>query len=179
MSNAQHAHIHIARQKKLSAAMADHNLDALALNPGPTLTYMTGLDFHLMERPLIAFFAPGRTPVAVIPAIGEHLMSQTWIDDIRTWASPDYTDDGVGLLANTLVELAGKGSKIGVPSGPETHLRMPQADSEGPRRAPQDMWSGGRTFNQSRSEDEVAQSRGVYRIRYRPDCALRWLYIYG
>ena len=67
-------------------------------------------------------------PIAVIPEIGAHLMRQTWIDDIRTWVSPDYPDDGVSLLADTLAEVAPKRGKIGVPSGPETHLRMPLQD---------------------------------------------------
>jgi Xaa-Pro aminopeptidase len=64
----------------------------------------------------------------VIPEIGAHLMRQTWIEDIRTWVSPDYADDGVSLLADTLAEVAPKRGKIGVPSGPESHLRMPLQD---------------------------------------------------
>lgn len=44
-------------------------VDAAALIPGANLQYITGLDFHLMERPLVAFFMPGRDPVAVLPAL--------------------------------------------------------------------------------------------------------------
>jgi Xaa-Pro dipeptidase len=46
-------------------------VDAIALIPGANLQYVTGLDFHLMERPLVIFFVPGRDPVAVIPALEE------------------------------------------------------------------------------------------------------------
>ena len=28
-------------------------LDAVLINPGPTLRYLTGLEFHLMERPTV------------------------------------------------------------------------------------------------------------------------------
>jgi len=93
MSNAQHAHIHIARQRKLSAALADHNLDALALNPGPTLTYITGLDFHLMERPIIAFFQSDAPPVLIVPELESAKLAAlpylvnalTYGEDPSTW----------------------------------------------------------------------------------------------
>ena len=53
-----------ARQEKLSQALLRSGLDGIALNPGPTLEYLTGLRFHLSERPVIALFAPD-TPVLV------------------------------------------------------------------------------------------------------------------
>lgn len=46
-------------------------LDAIALVPGANLHHLTGIDFHLMERPLVVFFVPGRDPVAVVPALEE------------------------------------------------------------------------------------------------------------
>jgi Xaa-Pro dipeptidase len=44
-------------------------LDAIALNPGPTLTYLTGLGFHLMERPTVLLAAPGQVPAWVLPEL--------------------------------------------------------------------------------------------------------------
>jgi Xaa-Pro dipeptidase len=44
-------------------------LDAVILNPGPTLKYLTGLNFHLMERPVVLMVAPGRDPVIVLPEL--------------------------------------------------------------------------------------------------------------
>jgi Xaa-Pro dipeptidase len=41
-----------ARLEKLHASLRTSGLDAVAINPGPTLTYLTGLHFHLMERPV-------------------------------------------------------------------------------------------------------------------------------
>ncbi|MBC6940887.1 MAG: aminopeptidase P family protein, partial [Anaerolineae bacterium] len=46
-----------SRFDKLSASLSTSGLDAAILNPGPTLTYLTGLHFHLMERPTVLFFA--------------------------------------------------------------------------------------------------------------------------
>jgi len=58
-----------SRFEKLTAAINASQLDAVILNPGPTLTYFTGLHFHLMERPVVLFFAPGANPAIVLPEL--------------------------------------------------------------------------------------------------------------
>lgn len=119
------------RLTNIQSCMAEHDLSALLLTTEPEVRYLTGFLTRFWESPTRPWFlvvpASGK-PIAVIPEIGAHLMRQTWIDDIRTWVSPDYADDGVSLLADTLAEVAPKRGKIGVPSGPETHLRMPLQD---------------------------------------------------
>src|SRR5688572_8375987 len=57
------------RLEKLHTALQTSRLDALALNPGPTLTYLSGLTFHLMERPVVMFFVPGKDPALVLPEL--------------------------------------------------------------------------------------------------------------
>ncbi len=57
------------RQHSLLEAIPDHGLDAMVINPGPDLEYLTGLSFHLMERPVIAFFIPDRDPIFVLPEL--------------------------------------------------------------------------------------------------------------
>lgn len=58
-----------ARLDRLTASLLSPNLDAVILNPGPTLKYLTGLNFHLMERPVVLFVAPGVDPVLVLPEL--------------------------------------------------------------------------------------------------------------
>jgi Xaa-Pro dipeptidase len=58
-----------ARLKKLNASLRASGLDAVALNPGPTLTYLTGLHFHLMERPVVLLVAQGQDPAIVLPEL--------------------------------------------------------------------------------------------------------------
>ncbi|MFC1879796.1 aminopeptidase P family N-terminal domain-containing protein [Chloroflexota bacterium] len=58
-----------ARQARLAALIGSAGLNALALNPGPSLTYLTGLHFHLMERPFAAIFTPNLAPVLVLPEL--------------------------------------------------------------------------------------------------------------
>jgi Xaa-Pro dipeptidase len=55
------------RQAKLAHALETAGLDALALNPGPSLVYLTGLHFHLSERPIVVLFTPGKAPAVVLP----------------------------------------------------------------------------------------------------------------
>ena len=119
------------RLARAQALMASADLAALLLTTEPDVRYFSGYLTRFWESPTRPWFlivpASGG-PVAVIPSIGAALMSQTWVTDIRTWRSPDYDDDGVGILGETLREATGKGGRIGVPMGHETHLRMPLAD---------------------------------------------------
>ena len=119
-----------ARLAQAQKLMAAHDLSAMLLTTEAEIRYFTGFLTRFWESPSRAWYlvipASGK-PIAVIPSIGAALMAQTWVDDIRTWRAPDPADDGISLLSDTLNEIAGIG-RIGIPSGPETHLRTPQSD---------------------------------------------------
>ena len=53
----------------LNASLQSSELDAVILNPGPTLTHLTGLHFHMMERPVVLLFAKGQDPAIVLPEL--------------------------------------------------------------------------------------------------------------
>ncbi|PCH70717.1 MAG: peptidase M24 [Rhodobacteraceae bacterium] len=120
-----------ARVQRAQVRMAANGLDALLLTTESDLRYFSGYLTRFWESPTRPWFLivplSGK-PVAVIPSIGRALMATTWIDDIRCWQAPDLHDDGVGLLGDTLRELAGEGAQVGLPMGLESHLRMPLAD---------------------------------------------------
>lgn len=117
-----------ARTQRAQALMAQTGLAALLLTTEPEVRYYTGFLTRFWESPTRPWFVviPAKgDPIAVIPSIGAHLMGQTWLRDIRTWQAPDYDDDGVGLLADTLREVTSQDAKIGVADQMESHLRMP------------------------------------------------------
>jgi Xaa-Pro aminopeptidase len=118
------------RLARAQTLMAAHDLSAMLLTTEAEIRYFTGFLTRFWESPSRPWYlvvpATGK-PVAVIPSIGAALMAQTWVDEIRTWRAPDPADDGVSLLSDTLNEIAGAG-RIGIPSGPETYLRVPQSD---------------------------------------------------
>ena len=119
-----------ARTAKAQALMAEHDIAALLVTTETEVRYFTGYLTRFWESPTRPWYlvvpASGK-PIAVIPSIGAALMGQTWIDDIRTWSSPDLEDDGISLLIDTLSEVAKNGC-VAVPDGHETHIRMPQKD---------------------------------------------------
>jgi len=119
-----------ARVERAQALMQTHEISSLLLTTEPDVRYFTGFLTQFWQSPTRPWFlivpASGK-PVAVIPSIGRALMASTWIEDIRTWASPDLKDDGVSLLADTLGEVS-DGGRVAIPDGHETHLRMPVSD---------------------------------------------------
>jgi Xaa-Pro aminopeptidase len=117
-----------ARCERAQARMAEAGISALLLTREPELRYYTGFLTRFWESPTRPWFLVlpvDGAPIAVIPAIGAHLMGQTWIDDIRTWPAPDYEDDGIGLLAETLKGVVPVGERIGLAHHLESHLQMP------------------------------------------------------
>lgn len=107
--------------------MSEAALDALLVLTEPDVRYFTGFLTPFWQSPTRPWFvivpASGK-PVAVIPTIGAECMARTWVDDIRTWPAPVPADEGVSLLADTLIEVTGGSGRVGLPMGPETALRM-------------------------------------------------------
>jgi len=108
-------------------AMHADNLDALFFTTEAEMRYFTGFRTQFWQSPTRPWFlivpASGK-PIAIIPQIGAELMSNTWVEDIRTWSSPHVDDDGVSLLCDTLSIY----KEVGMMRGRESSLRMPLAD---------------------------------------------------
>ena len=95
-----------ARLERAQRAMHRAGLTALLLTTEPEVRWFSGFLTQFWQSPTRPWFlvVPARgKPAAVIPGIGAACMGRTWIEDIRTWSSPDPADDGVGLLASTVV----------------------------------------------------------------------------
>ncbi len=121
------------RLARVQTSMQAQQLDVLLLSCEADVRYFSGFLTQFWQSPTRPWFLlvpQSGEPVAVIPSIGEHCMSQTWISDIRTWPSPHETDDGVSLLSDTIISLTGDSGRIGLPMGRESYLRMPVSDFE-------------------------------------------------
>lgn len=57
------------RVVRLQQEMERRGLDCLALVPGANLLYLSGLSFHLSERPIVALFPVDGPPAIVLPAL--------------------------------------------------------------------------------------------------------------
>ncbi len=57
------------RLQRLQAELSARGIDCAALIPGANLRYLTGLDFHLMERPTTLFVPASGQPAFALPAL--------------------------------------------------------------------------------------------------------------
>lgn len=81
------------RISKLRRAMQNEGLDAALLNPGPTLPYLTGLHFHISERPVILCIPADGEISIVLPELEKQklahasfpLSSHTYTEDLSSW----------------------------------------------------------------------------------------------
>lgn len=82
------------RHTRLRQGLLEANLSALAVNPGPSLTYLTGLHFHVSERPVVAFFTTDKDPIIVLPALEAQKLDKasfaitpfTYTEDPQSWS---------------------------------------------------------------------------------------------
>ena len=80
----------INRYSHFKEGMEAQNVDLLALIPSPTFFYLSGLDFHLMERPIVGFFSPRRQPLLVVPELErKRAESSSFACEIITYGESD------------------------------------------------------------------------------------------
>ena len=119
------------RTVELQQRLRSQNIDAALFTTEPEFRYFSGFKSQFWESPTRPWFlvvpATGK-PIAVVPEIGVAGFEDTWINDVRSWPSPRPEDDGISLLAATLLEVSKGSRRIGSMVGPETHLRMPAAN---------------------------------------------------
>jgi Xaa-Pro dipeptidase len=120
-----------ARTQRAQRMMHELKIDAMLLTTEPNVRYFTGFftQFWLSPtRPWFLLVPLEGKPVAVIPTIGVVGMLDTWIDDVRSWSSPQPGDDGISLLTSSIQELPERFGRIGASLGAESFLRMPAED---------------------------------------------------
>lgn len=76
----------------LLLALQQAGLDGLALNPSPTLSYLTGLPFHLNERPTVLLIVPPAQPVLVLPELESAKLASSNIP-LRSFTYGDNPSD--------------------------------------------------------------------------------------
>ena len=114
-------------------AMASRDVRALLLTSEADVRYFTGFMTQFWQSPTRPWFillpASGQ-PIAVIPSIGVPLMRDCYVGDLRSWASPAESDDGISLLVELIYDHVGNSDRLGMMMGRETSVRMPLADIE-------------------------------------------------
>jgi len=115
------------RVKKARQLMQENKLEMLLVTSPQNFRYFTGLDSYFWEsptRPWFLLLSINHDPVAIIPSIGVTALQKTWIQDIKTWQSPNPDDEGVTVLQDTILSIQSNKCAVGCEMGLESHLRM-------------------------------------------------------
>ncbi len=88
--------------KNIAENLLSHKLDMLAVIPGATMRYLTGLDFHLMERPTIAFFSKTEKPALLAPEFECSQVKNPAEWQLFPWRDEDGVESALARCAATL-----------------------------------------------------------------------------
>lgn len=101
------------RFDQLNASLRTSGLDAVILNPGPTLTHLSGLHFHLMERPVVLLFARDQTPAIVLPELELQKVASLPYD-LQVFAYTENPSEWGKVFRRAAQALGLDGKRIGV-----------------------------------------------------------------
>jgi Xaa-Pro dipeptidase len=102
-----------ARLDKLTASLRTSGLSAVAINPGPTLTYLTGVGFHLMERPVVLLVSADKDPVLIIPEL-ESLKVDLFPYKVESFKYGENPSEWNDAFRKAVQSLGLDGKRIGV-----------------------------------------------------------------
>jgi Xaa-Pro dipeptidase len=102
-----------SRFDELNASLRTSDLDAVILNPGPTLKHLTGLNFHLMERPVVLFFAMDQEPAIVMPELELQKVASLPYK-LQVFAYPENPSEWEAVFRKAVQALGLDGKRIGV-----------------------------------------------------------------
>jgi Xaa-Pro dipeptidase len=103
----------VERLSRLSQSIQAAGLEALVLNPGPSMVYLTGLHFHLSERPYVMIFCPGQEPVLILPGL-ELVKAHTSPIKFKLFSFGDNPATWAGVFKQACASLGLGHAKVGV-----------------------------------------------------------------
>ncbi len=108
------------RIDKVQTLLKENHLAALAVNPGPTLTWLTGRHFHLMERPVILLVTQNGEAAFVLPAL-ESAQLENLPFSVRAFPYGEDPSQWQAAFSQALRALQIDKARIGVET---LHLRL-------------------------------------------------------
>jgi Xaa-Pro dipeptidase len=101
------------RQDRLQNAMESAGFRAMAINASPSLAYLTGLEFHLSERPVVTLFSVDNSPVIVLPELEAGKLEQVSYP-IQGFTYGEDPDTWLGVFRDGLRAANFSGQEVGV-----------------------------------------------------------------
>ena len=98
------------RLDKIDIIFNNSDLDLVAIVPGSNFKYLTGVNFHLMERPTLLLLKKNTKPVAILPVLEVDSFKLHNIDaDIISWQDKDGYIDAFYKAADILGQVGSIG----------------------------------------------------------------------
>ena len=101
------------RMDVLTNQLEQDKLDWVALNPGPSLRYLTGLNFHLMERPVVVLVSSSGQVKLIMPEL-ERAKAASLPFEAEVFL---FSDDPAGwqaLFARAMADISPRPLRVGV-----------------------------------------------------------------
>jgi Xaa-Pro dipeptidase len=108
-----------ALQNLLSSAA----VDAFAVNPGAMLTYLSGLNFHLNERPVVLILSVNTEPTLILPEFEKEQLAHISIP-FKTFTYQDNPHTWVKAFQDAVKACGLQGKKIGIDPNQFRFLEM-------------------------------------------------------
>jgi len=157
--------MNMSRISLLAALLKKSSLDLIVLNPGPTMAYITGLQFHLMERPtLFILNSQGKTAM-ILPEL-EVLKIKATLPDMNCYTYDDNPDNWGTVIKTAFADFQLSSPRIGIEPNRMRYLELnfiqqsvqaPQFTSVGPIISSMRIKKDQTEINQMRIAVDIAQ----------------------
>ena len=101
------------RMDVLTNQLEQDKLDWVALNPGPSLRYLTGLNFHLMERPVVVLVSSSGQVKLIMPEL-ERAKAASLPFEAEVFLFSDDPAEWQALFARAMADISPRPLRVGV-----------------------------------------------------------------
>jgi Xaa-Pro dipeptidase len=146
--------------------MEQAGLDAVAIIPGPTLKYLTGVSFHLMERPIVLLVKRGADPVLVLPEF-ESTKAALIPFKVKGFAYGENPSEWDGVFRQAVASAGLDGKKIGVEPRQMRLLEFGYVRTGAPKAEFPDASGALASLRLRKDESEIAAMRHAVQVAQR------------
>ena len=115
--------MNMGRISLLASLLKKSSLDLIVLNPGPTMVYFTGLQFHLMERPTLFILSSQGQASMILPEL-EVLKIKATLPGIKCFTYDDNPGNWGAVIKTAFAAYQLSAPKIGIEPNRMRYLEL-------------------------------------------------------
>jgi Xaa-Pro aminopeptidase len=120
------------RIDRVQQALRHAGIDVVFVTSEDNFRYLSGFESPTwinIARPRYCIVPARGDLILVVPTTNlAAVRATTWVEDVRSWVSPNPQDDGISIVAEALSSCLSQLRCIGAEMGPQSRLGMPVAD---------------------------------------------------